>query len=318
MKKHPLSWLSLTLMVIAAIAFALKLASLDSVSTHGGSVSGGDGEVVAEVGGSDIAGETEGQTHESRDTVPMTAPSSEARRMQEVFAYSLPLVEAFEQMAVEGVWSYDDQVLNVGMWQFLCEAGDYQLSAFQGESRDAGELRENVATLCHGFDAKRQEIEDFVEVEAEERMAGVNRRAALENSLDALGADGATIVAVAELSRALDAMDYAGVVGVAWFLGHYHFDWQSADLTVYSHPPNVETIFAVSSSIFCGSIGGCSGSHPITINLCMMFPWLPCSRRPADVHDAIDQILTGTQLDTYNEMNSALVRLLNRYRAGHL
>jgi len=207
---------------------------------------------------------------------------------------------------------------NVAIWRSLCEAGDYQMSAFLGESRDAEQVRENVARLCSGYDAKRQELDEHLEVENMERMEGVNRRAALENSLDELGPDGATITAVAEISRSLDESDYAGVIGAVWFLGHYSFDGVSSELAVYSHRPNVETMFAVSSSIFCSSIGGCDGSHPVTINLCMMFPWRPCGRAPADIHDAIDQILTGTDVDTFNQMNHALVRLLNRYRAGNL
>lgn len=250
--------------------------------------------------------------------ISMIDPAVQPSLVKDVFDFSLPLVEGFEEMAIRGDWSYDGKLKNIGLWGFLCQTNDHEISLLLKDSSDADSVRENVTRLCEGFDTKKQEIDEFLEVEVDERMLGNNDRATLENSLDKFGPNVATIAAVAELSRSLDSLDYAGVVGAVWFLGVYHFDGVSQELVLYSRQPNVETIYSVSSSIFCNYIGGCDRNHPITLNLCLMFPWLPCSRRPDNIYEAIDQILTGNELETFNEMNAALIRLLNRHRQGTL
>jgi hypothetical protein len=101
-------------------------------------------------------------------------------------------------------------------------------------------------------------------------------------------------------------------------LGVYDFEGVSTEYAVYGRRPKVETIFAVSASLFCSYIGGCGKAHPIVMNLCFQFHDLPCARVPLDVYDAIDQILTGHEVEIFNEMSQSLVELLNRHHRGQL
>ncbi len=237
---------------------------------------------------------------------------------EQTFDYQLPLVEGIDAMALSGQWNYDSKAKNLAVWENLCSVDKEQVSMLSAQSEAPTTLPERVERFCAGFSSISQEIEDFLEVEIVDRAAGVNERAALEDSLETLGADGTTRLAVSELSRALDSLDYAKVLEVVWFLGVYQFEGLSQRFVLYQHPPNVETNIAVASAIFCGHIGGCAGDHPITLSLCFHFRALPCSSPPTDLYDAINQILTGHEIETYNSMTTRLTRLLSEHRRGDL
>ncbi|MGY6632013.1 MAG: hypothetical protein ACXIUL_13525 [Wenzhouxiangella sp.] len=312
--------LLLVIVCLITVAVSFRFLSFDDASLPY-SISDDSGNATTV----DVAEHTFGQASERQSLgfgldpevlgVELTA---EVAELKVVFDQSLPLADSFERMAVEGRWTYDDSIQNLILWQFLCDAGDHRLSQLVDEPGNSEMLQKRVGRLCDGFAEKQQEMDDLTDVEGEERLEGINRRAALENSLSELGPDLATRAAIAELSRALDVADYAGALGAVWFLGVFQFDGASPEWVVYTRQPNVETIFAVTSSIFCSAIGGCDGTHPVTLNLCLMFPWLPCGQAPDSIYHAIDQILTGSELETFNEMNASLIRMLNRYRAGNL
>jgi len=120
MKKYLLLWLPMTLAAIVITAIALKLASSDSASTFGYLNADAEAESVTEFAEDGAAGEAgEGRavhgTNEDQVSPLLVEPTSEARRLKEVFDYSLSVVEGFEEIAVEGGWSYDEQCCDLAI-----------------------------------------------------------------------------------------------------------------------------------------------------------------------------------------------------------
>lgn len=259
---------------------------------------------------------------EERSSRPLW-PDVDAKRIRsmpisEALEDRTPLVEAINEMALRGQWSYDDKAKNLAIWESLCSARDDSLSSLIDEEGSPSGNSATFDSLCKDFSSVQQEVDDFIRLEIDERARGVNERARLEESLDKAGPDDATVIAVSELSRALRSFDYARVLEIVWFLGVYDFSGSSSEYSLYSRNPSVPTMFAVSASIFCTYIGGCGTEHPVSLNLCLQFPERPCSRYPVDIYDAVDQVLTGAEVETFNTMQNSLVRLLNRYHQGDL
>lgn len=306
------------ILLALALFVAMALAYIAFLTIGGESAKQNDWRITADTDLTDVGSVSDSVERSGQYALSSGPPSDAVAEILKAFDQSLPLTESFESLAVRGVWEYDDKVQNVLMWQFLCETNGVDRFPFLTSGAESNRLRERVAGLCEGFEAERQAMEDFLEVEAEERSQGVNSRAVLENSISEFGPDYATRAAIAEISRSLDAADYAGVILAVRFLGHYEAYGVSSSEAIYSNQPNYETNHAVAASIFCAHIGGCDGEHPIALNLCLMFPWLTCNRSPDSVYDAIDQILTGREIETFNEINQSLVTLLNSYRSGSL
>lgn len=250
------------------------------------------------------------------EEIVMSVTDSDPLVLNRVFAYELSLVDGFAEMALSRGWSHDAQMKNLSIWHGLCSAADADVSALLSASNTGTATVADIEKLCADYDSVMQAIEDVLEVEEIEREFGMDERTRLESSLEDFGPDFATRSAIAELAQALDALNYARALEIVWFLGLFDFAGVSEELSVYSRRPNPETVFAVTTAIFCGNIGGCDSDHPLTLNLCFLFQDLPCGRAPASVYDAIDQILTGHEIDTFNEMNQSLIRLLNRHRLG--
>lgn len=250
---------------------------------------------------------------------PIEPPAFEAENpISKIFSYELSLADGISKMASDGLWSYDQMMKNMALWENLCSKGLSDSSAIIHSFSDIQSAYSKIDLLCEDFSSRIAEIDDFIEVEIDESAAGFGERANLESSLKSLGPDSASRQAISELSSALDNSNYAQVVEIIWFLGIYKFDNVSEEFRIYTNRPSVETIFSVAASIYCNYIGGCYGQHPVTLNLCLQFDDLPCSRAPRDVFDSINQILTGHEIDTFNQMNSSLIRLINRYRRNEL
>ena len=236
----------------------------------------------------------------------------------QIYEYETPLIDGIKEMAPNGSWDYDKMMKNIALWENLCTKELNESPTMIDGFSNPQSIYSKINLLCKNFSSRVSEIDDFIEVEIDESAAGISDRASLESSLDRLGPDSATRRAIYELSDALDNSNYARVVEIVWFLGIYQFDGVSEEFQIYTNRPKVETIFSVAASIHCNYIGGCHGKHPVTLNLCFQFEDLPCSRPPNDIFDSINQILTGHEIDTFNQMNSSLVRLLNQYHRGEL
>lgn len=269
--------------------------------------------------GSGFEGSAQADSEESIEAVPQAIATKnkeeQAIPVEEAFDYEQSLLVSINEMGLSGRWSYDEKVKNLAVWEGLCLARDDSKSTLIDGSDESDALLADLEKLCEDFSAVPPEVDDFLQVEIDERALGINDRADLEMSLDELGPDAATVLAIQDLSRALEALDYARTLEVVWFLGIYNFDGASEEFKIYQRQPRVETIFAVSASVFCNYLGNCRESHPVVLNLCFQFPDRPCFRQPVDIYDAVGQILTGYEIETFNEMNGSLVRLLNRYHS---
>lgn len=246
------------------------------------------------------------------------AENAQATPIIDALEENTPIVEAINEMALKGQWGYDQKARNLALWESLCLAGEERLSSLINEEGSPSDIRTGLDTLCKDFQTVKQEIDDFIRVEIDERESGSNDRARLEQSLEDMGPDAATVFAISELSKALQSFDYAKALDVVWFLGVYDFSATSSEFSLYSRTPTVPTILAVSASLFCTYVGGCGREHPVSLHLCLQFPERPCSKNPVDIYDAIGQVLTGAELETFNTMQRSILRLLNRYHRGDL
>jgi len=305
-----LSLLALLLCAIAGGLFLAQNGQQDRLAPREGPAGLGVGLEINEADGPQTGSAEAPEADATTPPPDVSAPTP----LERAFDNQISLIEGVSEMALSGTWNYDGKAKNLALWDNVCELGNERVSALIARSDDWVALTERLERFCQGFSSTSQEIDDFLEVEIVDRAAGVNERAALEDSLETLGADGATRLAVSELSHALDTLNYARVLEVVWFLGIYRFEGQSEQFVLYQRPPSVETNLAVASAILCGERGGCEHDHPITLSLCLQFRDLPCTRPPTDLYDAINQILTGHEIETYNSMTSGLTRLLNEYR----
>jgi hypothetical protein len=299
-------------------SFIVPLVHNSSLKNTGPSGTGERYQKIASGPESSVQGDSEEGNEDLSPVLAAMDREGQAVPVEKAFDYEQSLLESVNEMGLSGQWTYDERVKNLALWEHLCHARDERISTLIEEPERSGALIASLDKLCEGYSSVSTEVDDLLEVEVDERARGVNDRAELETSLQELGPDAATVFAIHELSSALEALDYAGALEVVWFLGNYNFNGVSDEFRIYQRKPSVEAIFAVSASIFCNYLGKCGEKHPVVLNLCFQFPDRPCSAPPVGIYDAVDQILTGYEIETFNQMNSSLVRLLNRYYSGDL
>lgn len=251
------------------------------------------------------------------DDLPLV---SDSRPIQEAFSGEISITEALKSMALEGRIGYDRLVKNLSYWEPLCSAKDSRLNESGRISRtDRTQSEEDILNIfCSDFPSNfSQELDEFLSVHLEETTEGANAWSRRLSSIKDLGADSALESAIGHLKAALEIGNYAEVVDIVSFLG---FSRLLEEERIYEDRlvpggefADIEVMIAASSSLFCRYLGGCSGQHPVTMSLCLQFRERQCSN-PGSIDHAVEQILTGHELDLFYRMRQSIMALLSNAR----
>lgn len=252
-------------------------------------------------------------------------PSSNIRepsgimQAQRAFSGEVSIVEALQSAAREERWGYDELITNLSYWQGLCNAPDAAIRQDDNpETIDSRTVTEIIETLCMDFPSDfSKELSDFASVYLQETAEGTNDWSKRLNSISDLGPESALQTAIIDLSDAIYSGNYAEIANIVWFLGTSGLLEQelNADPSISTMFSDVEVMIAANASIYCARLGGCSGIHPVTLGLCFQFSERPCNN-PGSLHHAIEQILTGSELLAFYQMNQGIMSLVSQHRRG--
>lgn len=252
-----------------------------------------------------------------------TTETSSIEHMQRAFAGEISIVEAFRKAASEEGWGYDGLVKNLGLWTALCSAPESELSQYDGLKDDGNQTTsERIKIFCMDYPSDK-EMSEYGLVHMDETTQGVNDWSRRLNSPTELGPEAALRSAIVDLSDALYAGNYAEIAEIIWFLGLSKILGLSnllekelnVDESISIMFSDAKVMLAVSASIYCARLGGCSGTHPVTLGLCFQLSDRPC-HNPGNLHHAAEQILTGRELMAFYQMHQGILSLVSRHRRG--
>lgn len=235
--------------------------------------------------------------------------------VQDAFSGQSSITEALKSIARNGRIDYDGLVKNLALWEPLCSANSSRLieSGLIEKTDETTPKDIEVAAFCRAFPSDfSRELSEFLSIDLEETFEGQNDWSRRLNSVENLGADLALESAIHDLQTALDWGDYAAIAEIVWFLGYSGLLEERAEKDkfipgIFADP---EVLIVVSSSLFCLRLGGCSGQHPVTMSLCLQFRERQCSN-PGSIDHAVEQILTGYELDLFYRMRQSILALLS-------
>lgn len=245
------------------------------------------------------------------DSVDDSTPVANSSPIQNAFSGESSIIEALKSMAYDGRIGYDSLVQNLALWEPLCSINSSRLieSGLVDDGDENQTEEDKVETFCRDFPSDFSgELDDFLSVQLIETSQGVNGWSRRLSSIEDFGADIALESAVNDLENALDLGNYAAVADIVWFLGFSGL-LENRDRFIPGAFADPEVLIAVSSSLFCLSLGGCSGQHLVTWSLCLQFQERQCSN-PDSIHHAVEQILTGHELDLFYRVHQAILARL--------
>lgn len=238
---------------------------------------------------------------------------------QRAFSGEISIVEAVRNASREEEWGYDGLIKNLIFWEGLCNVPESEFNQEGGpvldDTRTTGGI---IKTFCANFPSDfSSELSDFASVSLQETAAGTNDWSRRLNSLSDLGPEAALQSAIIDLSDALYSGNYAQIADIIWFLGTSGLLGKElkGDNSVSKMFSDIEVMIAVNASIYCARLGGCGGTHPVTLGLCFQFGERPCAN-PDNLYHAVEQILTGRELIAFYQMNQGIISLVGQHRRG--
>jgi hypothetical protein len=247
-----------------------------------------------------------------------TEPSS-IGHIQRAFSGEASITEAFRNAGIEEGWGYDGLVKNLLFWKGLCSAPEAAFSQDDDLEDDGGRMiSERIKTFCADYPSDfSKELREFGLVHMDETTQGVNDWSRRLNSISELGPEAALQSAIMDLSDAIYLGNYAEIADIVWFLGTSGLLEKelNVDKSISTMFSDVEVMIAVNASIYCARLGGCSGTHPVTLGLCFQFSERQC-HNPANLHHAVEQILTGRELMAFYQMHQGVLSLVSQHRRG--
>jgi len=220
--------------------------------------------------------------------------------------YEQPILSALEWAAsLQDPTGNNTFERNAAVWMIICKDDELVSRSSASGARSRHAIQSNLVTFCEGFSEDTVEtIDQFIQSKAQRFSQGNNRHAELMNLSQSRGADTAVEQAIASIAVALVRLDYAQVLELVWLAGLL------PSISPEPMDPNVEramsgdaqVAFAVSAALYCRRLGDCQSMHPVVLLLCQqMWPDRQCSN-PRDIHDAIRQLLTGSEYEEYLAM----------------
>lgn len=256
------------------------------------------------------AGEESDVFHYSNET---TRPSS-MENMQRAFSGQASIVEAVQNAGSQEGWSYDELTENLMLWKSLCNAPESRFDRYNAQENGSQTTSEKIKGFCTDYPSEK-ELDEFGLIHLEETVQGSNDWSRRLNSISDLGPDTALEAAIMDLDDALYAGNYAAISEIVWFLGSSGLlakqpNMDEAISALFADP---RVMLATSAGIFCARLGGCSGTHPVTLDLCFQLSDRQC-HNPANLHHAAEQILTGRELASFYQMHQVILSLVSQYR----
>lgn len=242
--------------------------------------------------------------------------SASNNSIRSALRYEQPILSALDwDTASHGDLGTSAVTRNAAIWMTICknESLVSRVSA-SGVSEQEG-IASALSTFCEGFSEDIEaEIEQFSKSEADRFSRGDNTHSELMQLSQTRGAGAAVDQAIASMAASLKRLDYAQVLELVWLAGLLpSISPGPTDPEVkHAMSGDAQVAFAVSAAVYCRYLGDCQSRHPVVLLLCQqMWPDRQCTA-PRDIHDAINQLLTGAEYEEYLAMvNFITARLGN-------
>src|SRR6056297_409382 len=230
--------------------------------------------------------------------------------------YEQPILAALEwNIASQEESDTSSLARNAGVWMTICKNENLVSQLRAEEVSDREDLASKLGTFCDGFSEEIEEdIDRFLQTEAGRFSRGGSSHSELMRLSETLGAGAAVDGAIASMPAALERLDYAQVLELVWLTGLLpSISPGPVDPEIRGQlSDDAQVAFAVSASMYCRHIGDCQARHPVVLLLCQqMWPDRQCSA-PRDIHDAVDQLLTGAEYEEYLSMINFITARIQR------
>ncbi len=227
------------------------------------------------------------------------------------------LLEALEQDLMAGRLSAEAFEEERGLWSAICESVLYP-------ERQPPDLRTDIPLAfirrmeypCQSFTpALLDQIDEEMAAEFDmslEEAEHWQRQDRLFQLVSQGDRETARALVFEQLLDALQSQSMSSAVWAAWQLQQHGLIDFPDELAVPEHGQIMIDLIvptAAALALTCAQIGGCSDNHPLVISLCVWPGRGPC-QPPLDLYQAIDQLLTGSEIQYFNHLLDEVEREL--------
>ena len=243
-------------------------------------------------------------------------PQSEPLAVWRALDDQQDLLDLLEQDWMEGRLAADDFANQRAFLAAICEAVLHPDRQTPGLRMDIPlAFVERMARPCQSF---TPEVIDQIDAEMMDQFENMEESAYWQRQERLWGLvsqgdlDGARALVFEQLLDGLQSQSMAYAMTAVWELQQHRLvDYPEA----LSVPGNAHLTMdliiptAVALALTCSQIGGCSDNHFLVIALCSWPDRGPC-RPPLDLYQAIDQLMTGLEIQYFNHLLDEVEREL--------